>query len=215
VYQLTIEGTGGDSYVVTNYLLVRLSSSAKTWLLGLPTGSIRSWNHLCRMFISNLCAMCAHPGVDWDLASVIQKKGESLRKFIQRFCNKRNIIPKVDNKSIVMFFKEGLRDPSFIYNLTMKTPRMSETMFAIANKYALAEEVTLDIREQKEEWRHTDQPSSFKGHDKKRKADHSVNAEERPRHNKEYWPELGEFEGFLDRICIFHPHGKHKTRECD
>jgi hypothetical protein len=26
---------------------------------------------------------------------------------------------------------------------------------------------------------------------------------------------LGEFEGFLDRICIFHPQGKHKTRNCD
>jgi hypothetical protein len=124
--------------------------------------------------------MCAHLGVDWDLASVIQKKGESLRKFIQRFCNKRNIIPEVDNKSIVMFFKEGLKDPSLIYNLTMKNLRTSETMFAIANKYALAEEATLDMREQKkQEWSHTDQPSSFKGHDKKRKADHSVNAEER------------------------------------
>jgi hypothetical protein len=26
--------------------------------------------------------MCAHPRVDWDLASVIQNKGESLREFI-------------------------------------------------------------------------------------------------------------------------------------
>jgi hypothetical protein len=26
---------------------------------------------------------------------------------------------------------------------------------------------------------------------------------------------MGEFEGFLDRICIFHPQGKHKTRDCD
>jgi hypothetical protein len=62
---------------------------------------------------------------------------------------------------------------------------------------------------------HTDQPSSSNSHDKKRKADHSTNAVERPRHNKEYWPKLGEFEGSLDRICIFHPHGKHKTRDCD
>jgi hypothetical protein len=49
-------------------------------------------------------------------------------------------------------------------------------MFAIANKYALAKEVTLDTREQqKKESGHTDQPSSSKGHDKKRKVDHSVN----------------------------------------
>jgi hypothetical protein len=29
------------------------------------------------------------------------------------------------------------------------------------------------------------------------------------------WPRLGEFEGFLYHICIFHPQGKHKTWDCD
>jgi hypothetical protein len=50
----------------------------------------------------------------------------------------------------------------------MKNPKMSEAMFAIANKYAIAEEATLDTREQKKEKDsgHTDQPSSSKGHDK-------------------------------------------------
>jgi hypothetical protein len=42
VYQLAIEADGGDSYVMANYLLVCLSSSARTWLLGLPVGSVCS-----------------------------------------------------------------------------------------------------------------------------------------------------------------------------
>jgi hypothetical protein len=44
-------------------------------------------------------------------------------------------------------------------------------LFTIPNRYALAEEVTLDIREQRMEKDsdHVDQPSSSKGHDKKRK----------------------------------------------
>jgi hypothetical protein len=50
------------------------------------------------------------PGVDWDLASMMQKKGESLQEFIQCFCNKRNTILEVDDKSIIIFFKKGLRD---------------------------------------------------------------------------------------------------------
>jgi hypothetical protein len=63
----------------------------------------------------------------------------------------------------------------------MKTSRTSEAMFTIANMYALAEEVTLDAREQKkEEWGHMDQPSSSKGHDKKRKVDRSINVVEQP-----------------------------------
>jgi hypothetical protein len=102
---------------------------------------------LCQLFTSNFHATCAHPGVDWDLASIIQKKGESLREFIQCFCNMRNAIPEVDDKSIIMFFKKGLRDPALIHKLAMKNPRTSEVMFAIANKYALTEEATLDTRE--------------------------------------------------------------------
>jgi hypothetical protein len=59
VYQLTIEAAGGDSYIMTNYLLVCLSSSAKIWLLRLLVGSVQSWNHLCRLFASNFRTTCA------------------------------------------------------------------------------------------------------------------------------------------------------------
>jgi hypothetical protein len=126
------------------------------------------------------------PGVDWDLASMMQKKGESLHEFIQCFCNKRNTILEVDDKSIIMFFKKGLRDSSLIRKLAMKNPRTSEEMLAITNKYAQVEEATLNTKEQKKEKEsdHSDQPSSSKGHKKKRKAEHSLNNIERPYHNK-------------------------------
>jgi hypothetical protein len=74
-----------------------------------------------------------------------------------------------------MFFMMVLRGPSLICKLTMKNPRTSEEMFTITINYVLAEEVTLNtIEQKKEESDHTDQPSSSKGHDKRRKADHSV-----------------------------------------
>jgi hypothetical protein len=205
VYQLTIKVVRGDSYVTANYLLVCLSSSTRSWVLGLLTGLVRSWNHLRRLFTSNFCATCAQLGVDWDLASIAQKKGESLREYIQCFCNKRNAILEVDIKSIVMFFKKGLRDSSLIQKFAMKKPRTSEQIFPITNRLSLAEEMTLDTREQRKESGHPDQPSSSKGHDTKRKLDHSVNAVERPRCHKEYRPRPSELEGFLDHICIFHP----------
>jgi hypothetical protein len=114
VYQRAIEAARGDSYIMANYdsyimanyLPVCLSSSTRSWLLGLPTGSVHSWNHLCRLFTSNFRTTRAHPGVDWDLASIVQKKGESLQEFIQRFCNKRNITPEVDDMSVIMLFKK-------------------------------------------------------------------------------------------------------------
>jgi hypothetical protein len=42
VYQLTIKAIDGDSYVMVDYLPVCLSSSVRTWLLGLPGRSVRS-----------------------------------------------------------------------------------------------------------------------------------------------------------------------------
>jgi hypothetical protein len=69
-----------------------------------------------------------------------------------------------------MFLKKGLRDSSLICKLAMKKPRMLEHMLAIANKYTLAEEATLDTREEKKDL----------GHNKKRKADHSINTVEQP-----------------------------------
>jgi hypothetical protein len=78
---------------------------------------------------------------------VVWKKGESLWEFIQCFCNKRNILPEVDDKSIIMFFKKGLRDSYFIRKLAMNNPRTSKEMLAITNKYALPNEATIDTKE--------------------------------------------------------------------
>jgi hypothetical protein len=64
VYYLTSEAASGHSYVMAKYLPVCLSSLAMTWLLGLPSVSIRSCAHLCQLFTSNFCATCAHLGVD-------------------------------------------------------------------------------------------------------------------------------------------------------
>jgi hypothetical protein len=66
------------------------------------------------LFTSNFCATCAWLGINWDLASIVQKKVESLREYIPCFCSKRNVIVEVDDKSIMMFFKKGLRDSSLI-----------------------------------------------------------------------------------------------------
>jgi hypothetical protein len=64
---------------------------------------------------------------------------------------------------------------------------------------------TLDIRDLKKdkELGHSDHPNTSKSNDKKRKSDRSMANVERLHRNKEYQTWLGEFEGLLDRICIF------------
>jgi hypothetical protein len=94
-----------------------------------------------------------------------------------------------------------------IRKLAMKNLRVSEEMPAIANKYALAEEATLDNKEAKRDKKpsHSDRSGTSKNNGKKWKPDHSVANVERPRHNRiEYWPRPREFEDLLDGICLFH-----------
>jgi hypothetical protein len=117
-----------------------------------------------------------------------------------------------------MFFKKGLKDLALIHKLAKKNPRTSEAMLAIANNYALAEDATLDNREAKKDKKlsHPDRPGASKTNGKKRKNDRSVANVERPCHSRtEYRPRPGDYEDFLDGICIFHLQEKHKTRHCN
>jgi hypothetical protein len=95
---------------------------------------------------------------------------------------------------------------------------MYEEMLTITNKYTLVKEATLDNKDVKkdEEPSQLDRPSPSKNNDKKRKHNRSVANVERLWCNRtEYWLRLGEIKDFLDGICIFHPQGKHKTRDCN
>jgi hypothetical protein len=203
VYQLAIEAVGGDSYIMANYLSIYLSSSARTSLLGHSTGFVWSWSDLCRQLISNFRVACERPRVKWDLANIVQKEGESLQEFIQHFCNKRLVALEVDNKSIIIFYKKGLKDSALVRKLAMKNPRMSEEMLGNANKYALMKEATLDTREaKKDKPSHMDWPGTSKSNDKKRKHDCSIANVEQPHHNRTgYWPRSGKYE--------------HKTKDCN
>jgi hypothetical protein len=70
---------------------------------------------------------------------------------IQHFCNNKNVISEVDDKSIIMFSKMGLKDSTLICKLAMKNPRTSEEMLVITNKYTLVEEATLETWESKKD----------------------------------------------------------------
>lgn len=61
LYSTSIQATGGDTFVMANYLPVCLSNSARTWLYSLPANSIHTWGELCRTFVRNFEATCNQP----------------------------------------------------------------------------------------------------------------------------------------------------------
>ncbi|GJN28903.1 hypothetical protein PR202_gb17076 [Eleusine coracana subsp. coracana] len=58
LYSTTIRSTGGDSYVMANYLQVCLDPAVQIWLTSLPKESITSWGDLNKKLIVSFQATC-------------------------------------------------------------------------------------------------------------------------------------------------------------
>jgi hypothetical protein len=105
VYELAIEAAGRDTRMMANYSPISLASATHIWLMGLPSRSIKSWSQLHRQFIGNFQATYERPENKWDLAQIVQKDGESVREYIQRFCSKCNTIPDIQDHSVLAVVK--------------------------------------------------------------------------------------------------------------
>src|SRR6266540_613578 len=85
----------------------------------LPKNSINSWGDLYTKFIDNFQGTFTKPGVEWDLYQIHQKKGESLREFIQRYMKKKNTIPGVSD-AVVMARGQGSRPAQEVVTKTTR-----------------------------------------------------------------------------------------------
>lgn len=80
---------------MANWFPMALKGFARSWLMNLLPCSVGSWEDLCHQFVVNFQGIFVCPGMEGDLHAVKQGKGETLRQFIQRFCEVRNTIPKI------------------------------------------------------------------------------------------------------------------------
>jgi hypothetical protein len=85
--------------------------------MNLPKGTLHSWSELCCRFTANFESAYARSGNETDLHAIQQRPGESLRSFVQRFSQIRNIIPRISNASVVVAFHQGVRDEKMLEKL--------------------------------------------------------------------------------------------------
>jgi hypothetical protein len=64
VYITAITAAGGNDAIMANYFHVALTGPARTWLMNLTPGSIRSWGELCVQFTANFASAYQHHGVE-------------------------------------------------------------------------------------------------------------------------------------------------------
>jgi hypothetical protein len=140
VYITAITAVGGNDAFMASYFHVALTGPARTWLMNLTPGSIRSWGELCAQFTANFASAYQQQGVEAHLHAVRQQPGETLRAFISRFTKVRGMIPRISDASIITAFRQGVRDEKMLEKLTTHQVETITTLFALVDKCARAAE---------------------------------------------------------------------------
>jgi hypothetical protein len=140
IYSTSILTAGGNEAVMANYFLVALMRMARSWLMNLPEGTLHSWSELCCQFTANFESAYARPGNETDLHAIQQCLGESLRSIVQWFSQVRNIISRISNASVVVVFRQGVRDEKMLEKLTTHDIQDVFVLFRLADKCARAGE---------------------------------------------------------------------------
>nr|ABA91954.2 retrotransposon protein, putative, unclassified [Oryza sativa Japonica Group] len=140
VYTTGIEAAGGDDRVMANFFPMALKGQARGWLMNLPPASVHSWEDLCQQFTMNFQGTYPRPGEEADLHAVQRRDDESLRSYIQRFCQVRNTIPCIPAHTVIYAFRGGVRHNRMLEKIASKEPQTTAELFQLADRVARKEE---------------------------------------------------------------------------
>jgi hypothetical protein len=107
-YALSIENAGGNNDMKCLYFPFYLDQAPLTWLESLEKYSVDKWDQLKEQFTSNSTGAMGRSGTRMDLAMVKQEQGETLRKYMRRFFDKRATVVDVSDKEVIDLFQDGL-----------------------------------------------------------------------------------------------------------
>nr|ABA99783.1 retrotransposon protein, putative, unclassified [Oryza sativa Japonica Group] len=140
VYTTGIEAAGGDDRVMANFFPMALKGQARGWLMNLPPASVHSWEDLCQQFTMNFQGTYPRLGEEADLHAVQRRDDESLRSYIQRFCQVRNTIPCIPAHAVIYAFRGGVRHNRMLEKIASKEPQTTAELFQLADRVARKEE---------------------------------------------------------------------------
>src|SRR3954466_13724083 len=141
IYTIAVQAAGGrDDKILANYFPLVLKSNVRSWLMHLPDNSITSWTDLCHQFVGAFTGGHKPHGQASDLHLLVQKEGESLRKFIQRFSHVHYNIPDVHPAAVISVFHQNVRNRRMREEMAMCKIKDVSELYALADKCARAEE---------------------------------------------------------------------------
>jgi hypothetical protein len=127
----------GSRAIAMQSLQLHLTGAARSWLSMLPNDSIGGWGELENQFTRNFCSMYKRPASIEEVKSGMQKKGEALHSYIQRWSIiKKNSTEDVSDERAVDAFASGLCRSDLVEELGRTKPKMVSELMEIDNKFA-------------------------------------------------------------------------------
>jgi hypothetical protein len=205
-----------------------LDQAPLTWLASLDKNSIDKWDQLKDQFTSNFAGAMGCSGTHMDLAMVTQEQGETLRKYMQRFFDKRATVVHVTAKEVIDLFQDGLyhhhnfedfgrhRLSSITKLKDMTTSWADEEDKANAKYDAIlgnrkGNPCGSNNNNNRDQGGRNN--NNYSGPNRKRKPDNTVAAIQCPAKNNSK-KTSGGFKDLLKEKCPWHLEGNHTTEQC-
>jgi hypothetical protein len=140
VYSTILYAADVDNNMLVNYLPAALKGSARSWLVHLPSRSISSSEDLWQQFVANFQGTYKRHAIEDDLHTLTQNQCESLRDYIRRFNECRNMIPEITDASVICAFESGVRDRYTTQELATRRITSARKLFEIIDRFAHADD---------------------------------------------------------------------------
>jgi hypothetical protein len=225
-YALSIENVGGNNDTKCLYFPFCLDQASLTWLESLEKYSIDKSDQLKEQFTSNFAGTMGRLGTRMDLAMVKQEQGETLRKYMRHFFDKRATVVDVSDKEVIDLFQDGLyhhltfedfsrRRPSFITHLKdMITSWADEEDKANAKYDAICGKSKQNTGGgSNNNGNQGGRSNNYSGPNRKSKPDNTIATIQRPAKENSK-KTSGGFKDLLKEKCTWHLDGNHTTEQC-
>jgi hypothetical protein len=139
-YLQAVQILGGTKATAMQSLQLHLTGAARSWLNTLPDESIGSWGELESQFARNFRSTYKRPASMEEVKACVQKKGETLRSYIQRWSIIKNSAEDISDERAIDAFSEGLRRSDLVEEIGRTRPTTVTELMEQANKFADGED---------------------------------------------------------------------------
>jgi hypothetical protein len=142
---------GGTKAMAMQILQLHLTGAARSWLNTLPNESIGSWGELESQFARNFCSTYKRPASLEEVKACVQRRGETLRSYIQRWSVIKNSAEDISDERAIDTFSAGLRRSDLVEEIGRIRPTTVAELMEEANKFSDGEDTYNNKRGQSPE----------------------------------------------------------------